>query len=1052
MNRKKDESMMFDNLSAKFSQLLYGHSKGESSHISRILEDFNKLDYHYPIVTNPTKAVLIIHQCCTIIPPDDFHLVHKACQLIISLLTHQHIEIEGQTLSLLTQWCLQALKQADVTTFIKILCVLKALVTTKFLLSTVVSIMGAMVTAANSNESEIALLATQCLETCTVLPGDSTISERELSLLEIAATAFLKHLLTFNLKIDCIQQNKILISSLRGLQNVITHHDEFLKREFNLLLGVVKSYMVYNIKGVNFQAPQKVMPSVLNIPGGLVSKSKEKRGGKIAKQRKPRTSSKKDGKVSDDDDNVESSGHNSVPRTSDSDFSDTEQGRIAKLGLSQDRVRQAALNLLLQIFKLTDKATIFCHWSNFISDGYSANNLNVCILKDPSPKGRMAALQVLLALLTCNKLYLAQAESSKKHTAFTPFSVILGAMVTELHKCLSLALNENSVTVLHQVLKCLAALVQASPYHKLAPGISKKIIRNVKIYVAHRDFTIQIAALIVFECLLGSEPIVPETRTSLLRQTNKVSENVDEPINKTIDDDIEFVDFSSDDEDETCLTVQEVPWLLERCLANLGVLFSREICYVVSPPVKVQSLQVISAMTRNYFDCLILPYLSHIAKALEVCLMDSYADLRLHAGRTIDFIGQAMNKHLENAKTVTPELCLAFWQLLINNSLTALLQSEQHSVLRAVGCDCFASIGPIIFEQLARDKQILIITLLFPCSRDEDHNVRAAAVRALAISVDYPSLRDDPGFIVDVAETIHRTLQDSSVIVRIKASWSLGNLTDALVLNLGDLTKEELPASLLLRLLKIANKISNDNDKIKVNAARALGNLLQMLSQENLQQDIFKDTVYESLESLVKNCTTGTNMKVRWNSCYAIGNVLKKSNFSINNYKGKEVLFQSLINLVLDFPNFKVRLNAALALSCVNDKETYGSYFLIIWESLVDALENTQNIEDFSEYNHQDHLVDQICLTLGHLTTLLSKADLSSINSSVQLHYELLVSQMHKVIERLLPEKSTVLLQAAAHLKTIASEDLTKEQQSVLNCLFKIFVNEYLLSLKPLSI
>lgn len=61
---------------------------------------------------------------------------------------------------------------------------------------------------------------------------------------------------------------------------------------------------------------------------------------------------------------------------------------------------------------------------------------------------------------------------------------------------------------------------------------------------------------------------------------------------------------------------------------------------------KLESLQVISVMTRNYFDCLMVRHIGLITKALDLCLSEKYADLRLHAGRTIDFIGQAINQHL----------------------------------------------------------------------------------------------------------------------------------------------------------------------------------------------------------------------------------------------------------------------------------------------------------------------------------------------------------------------------------------------------------------------
>lgn len=102
--------------------------------------------------------------------------------------------------------------------------------------------------------------------------------------------------------------------------------------------------------------------------------------------------------------------------------------------------------------------------------------------------------------------------------------------------------------------------------------------------------------------------------------------------------------------------------------------------------------------------------------------------------------------------------------------MTALLQSEKYATLRAIGCDCLGNIGSDIFEHLPvrihkqlnkitfyfvihrsvitiifslqKDKQILVITLLFASSRDEENSVKGAAVRALAISVLYPSLQE----------------------------------------------------------------------------------------------------------------------------------------------------------------------------------------------------------------------------------------------------------------------------------------------------------------------
>lgn len=51
-----------------------------------------------------------------------------------------------------------------------------------------------------------------------------------------------------------------------------------------------------------------------------------------------------------------------------------------------------------------------------------------------------------------------------------------------------------------------------------------------------------------------------------------------------------------------------------------------------------------SAMSRNYFELLMAPHLSFITKALDISLSDKYMDIRLHAGRAVDFIGQAINR------------------------------------------------------------------------------------------------------------------------------------------------------------------------------------------------------------------------------------------------------------------------------------------------------------------------------------------------------------------------------------------------------------------------
>ena len=77
----------------------------------------------------------------------------------------------------------------------------------------------------------------------------------------------------------------------------------------------------------------------------------------------------------------------------------------------------------------------------------------------------------------------------------------------------------------------------------------------------------------------------------------------------------------------------------------------------------------------------------------------------------------------------------------------------------------------------------MCITLLLGLTSDDDHHVRAAAVRAIGVYVLYPCLREDVSFVSDAASSIIATLDENDFVVKIKAAWSLGNISDALVLN-----------------------------------------------------------------------------------------------------------------------------------------------------------------------------------------------------------------------------------------------------------------------------
>lgn len=65
-------------------------------------------------------------------------------------------------------------------------------------------------------------------------------------------------------------------------------------------------------------------------------------------------------------------------------------------------------------------------------------------------------------------------------------------------------------------------------------------------------------------------------------------------------------------------------------------------------------------------------------------------------------------------------------------------------------------------------------------------------------------------------------------------------------------------------LLKAAVQANKDNDKVRCNIIRALGNLLHLSTPQMLNNNGYKTIVISAIHELVKNTTTGRDVKVRY--------------------------------------------------------------------------------------------------------------------------------------------------------------------------------------------
>lgn len=179
----------------------------------------------------------------------------------------------------------------------------------------------------------------------------------------------------------------------------------------------------------------------------------------------------------------------------------------------ESKLRLAALNLLSVIGKNVKKKSLFGYWHVlFPTDDLTPTSVGLlnCVLCDPSPRSRLTSLQAASTILYGTKPFLTQAELvDKPPSSFMPFSIALGNRIRVMYATLAKALaTENSYTVLPQILKCLAILIQSTTFQRLRKlcAIVCDTISLIKRLVYHKDPTVRVAALIVMEFLIvGNE-------------------------------------------------------------------------------------------------------------------------------------------------------------------------------------------------------------------------------------------------------------------------------------------------------------------------------------------------------------------------------------------------------------------------------------------------------------------------------------------------------------------------------------------------------------------
>uniref|UniRef100_L7M280 HEAT repeat-containing protein 6 n=1 Tax=Rhipicephalus pulchellus TaxID=72859 RepID=L7M280_RHIPC len=867
-----------------------------------------------------------------------------------------------------------------------------------------------------------------------------------------------------------VQAQTLVISALRCLQNIFSTKWNFPSEHLGNLLGILKSLSFFGFPGQKNRQYLSLNPSPLctHLPSVATSDESQSQSKTSTPKRRNRKKKVKKGNAFPKEDTPEQSEDENVKTpqqfwkktsSSESELSDSEGSQVVRQRHLQASVRRNVYFTLTHITKVVDSREMFGYWLHFLPDipvtigAPQTQTVLLTILKDPNPQVRVAALDLLTAFVTKYKPFLGLAAySGSKRTAFTTLSETVAAILGEVHRCLHLAIiAENKSAQIIQLLKCLAAVVTGSPYHRLQPGLLSRVINDVAIFMDNKDTQVQVAALTVLGAVVNVTPWPKEVAAALEQSSAPSLRNKDTESTN-----------GSDKFPGSC-------WLVAACADKLLVDMT-ESARIATTAVRVEALQVMTNMCQGYFAQLMRSS-DFVVSAVEACLRDPNSTIKMH---TLKLLG-AFSKKLAEAISMKQDedkadakRCLDLghhlWlDCLLNGTLQSFLQDLSEPMLQTESCNCLSTIGSAMWDSLPEDRRVLCITVLLGLARSPDSNanvvewtedafVRNAAIRCLSIFCMYTSLREDLLFLMDVGEIAVEALEDASV--RMSASWALSNVAEML----SELRKSEsevaseVPDTFVCLLGNAAIRVRPDKNQMQANAVRTLGCLLQFISAKNLENENIRKLVISSTSCLIQSLSAGL-MKVRWNACYSLGCLLGSTDVISADYVDVVSVFSALLSSLNSCSNFKVRIQAAAALAVPKVRSTYGDQMQTVWCGTLTAVEGTKQSVDYRELQHQEQLREQLCATICHLLSLAEPEDLPGM-ARAALEHECNISGAFKRTQGKL-SLIELLNKSREHVARIYKESSDNSTAKVLKLLDSLLKDKEftdLLSLKGLDI
>ncbi|ESQ53046.1 hypothetical protein EUTSA_v10024269mg [Eutrema salsugineum] len=509
--------------------------------------------------------------------------------------------------------------------------------------------------------------------------------------------------------------------------------------------------------------------------------------------------------------------------SSDSDFSDSD-GSIRDSYCSQSsKVRRAAL-VCIQDLCQADSKSFTTQWmalfptSDVLKPRKFEATLMTCLLFDPHLKVRIASASALATMMDGPSsifLQVAEYKESTKYGSFMPLSNSLGLILMQLHTgILHLIHRDNHGRLLIQLFKILLLLISSTPYSRMPGELLPKVIMSLHGRINEGfPFKNDKTGLLVLAigCLTAAFSTFPpqmKVHNMLLDETSAGFEGCEwkSGVLCTL---FRFAEQFSDS--STCVEALQAlramalnyPTVVSAYWERISVLVYKLLqCAVVEYPATTWKASV-----REPVGYIGDKVLTAAIKVLDGCLRaisgfkgteDLQYDRLMDTPFTSDClrsirISSAPSYGFENPEFVQEPIFQAGcyqWSEAIRKHIVLVLQHGS-AVVRSTAVTCFS--------------------------------VRSAACRAIGVISCFPETSLSVGIYENFILAVEANTRDPLISVRITASWALANVCEALRyrVDVGSNT-----TSLVVdALIECALRLTEDADKVKANAVRALGSI-----------------------------------------------------------------------------------------------------------------------------------------------------------------------------------------------------------------------------------